>query len=177
MRIEYRYRCLYIILATLLIGLLLTSCQLPYPDTFTIELPYARSLDYQKVTFQEAESMVGESIPNPTYLPEGYEIQEVYIAENPGGFQWVIHMVISDEAIERKGDSITTKMMFSVWWMHTGAKMPWAKKIRVGDRFAMLVEETDHNAVTYIVSSRLTDLYASKRFSIRELSKILESVH
>jgi len=121
--------------------------------------------------------MVGEPIPRPTYLPEGYEIQEVYIAEQPKGWLWVIHLVISDEAIEREGVSITTKMMFSIWWRSTAPKMPWAKPIPVGDRSAFLVEEEDYNVATFRTRKRLLDLYASKRFSIRELSKILESVH
>ena len=39
-------------------------------------------LDAQKTTLEEARSILGVTVPAPTYLPKGHDIQEVYIKLN-----------------------------------------------------------------------------------------------
>lgn len=68
--------------------LMVTGCQLggeagstPSPgstSTFTGTLELA---DYQKITLEEAGNTIGLTVPTPTYLPEGYEVQGVYIKD------------------------------------------------------------------------------------------------
>jgi len=79
--------------------LMVTGCQsdreadsTPSPSstsTFTGTLELAA----QETTLEEASSIVGVT---PTYLPEGYEIQEVYASDSR------VMLLISDEGIEKK---------------------------------------------------------------------------
>lgn len=165
----------------LILGLFITvtfilgGCRVP-SSTFCVQLPYEDSMDYDRVTLEEAEQIVGSPLPRPSYLPDGLEIQEIYLASQPKGWIWVIHLLISDEPIERQPDGFATKMMISIWWRSTAPKMPWAKPIPVGDRSAFLVEEPDYNVVTWRIKGPLMDLYASKQFSVKELSRVIESI-
>ena len=63
---------------------------------FTVQLEHA----IEKTTLKEACNTVGLAIPVPTYLPEGYEVQEVYLSPMTSGPPGVI-LLISDRKIER----------------------------------------------------------------------------
>ncbi|GAI42027.1 unnamed protein product, partial [marine sediment metagenome] len=81
----------------------LSACSTPLEDidqvgsTFTIPL----ALTVQKTTLEEASNIVGLAVPVPTYLPESYEVQEVYLRPMTSGPPGVI-LLISDREIERK---------------------------------------------------------------------------
>ena len=67
----------------------LTGCS----ATFTSPL----ELNAQKTTLEEASGIIGVPVPVPTYLPEDYEIREVYVTG-----EHEVTLLISDEVIEKK---------------------------------------------------------------------------
>lgn len=72
---------------------LMTGCQTdPSTNTFT----YTIELPVRKTTLEEAGITLWVTIPTPDYLPEGYEIQEVYLKGN------TIKLLVSKEEIEKE---------------------------------------------------------------------------
>ena len=63
---------------------------------FTVQLEHA----IEKTTLKEAGNTVGLAVPVPTYLPESYEVREVYLTPMASGPPGVI-LLISDREIER----------------------------------------------------------------------------
>jgi len=75
---------------------LVSGCQIGLA-TFADELPF----DAQRITLDEAESMLGVPLPLPTYLPKGCEIQEVYAVDSG------VAILFSDKEIEKELVSFT----------------------------------------------------------------------
>jgi hypothetical protein len=67
-----------------------TGCQ-TQSNMFTDTLP----LSAQKTTLEEAANTLGFAIPVPTYLPDSYKIQDVYMQDNS------VYLLISDKKIEK----------------------------------------------------------------------------
>jgi hypothetical protein len=163
------------ILVLTMLAVTLTSCQL-WSSTFTDTLD---PNDYQKTTLEEASNIIGLAVPTPTYLPEGYEVREVYIKDTGDSTEWIIVLLISDGGIEWKGTEYQCKMRLTVYWRDAGGlKMPWAKRVQIGDSYGMLEKEKDHNDLSWIIQpGRKFVLSAGKVFSTKELIKIAESVN
>lgn len=68
----------------------LAGCQ-TQSNTFTDNLP----LSAQETTLGEAASTLGFAIPVPSYLPNSYKIQDVYIQDNS------VNLLISDTKIQK----------------------------------------------------------------------------
>jgi hypothetical protein len=163
----------FILILTML-AVTLTGCQL-WPATFTSTLDLN---DYQKTTLEEAGNIIGLTVPTPTYLPEGYEIQEVYIEDTGSSTEWIVVILISDEEIEWIGNEYQCQMRITVYWHDVGGlKMPWAERVEIGDSYGMLEKEKDHNDLSWIIRpGRKLVLSASKNIPKGELVKVAESV-
>ncbi len=70
---------------------IIAGCQ-PHSGSFAQTLP----LTAQKTTLEEASKTLGFAIPVPSYLPNGYNIQDVYIQDNS------VRLLISNKEIEKK---------------------------------------------------------------------------
>lgn len=94
----------------------------------------------RKVSVEEASRILGVTIPMPTYLPEGYKIQEIYIKEN------TVSLLISDE--KTKAD-LQWKMKMSMTWYSQGQvgglKLP-GERVMIGESSGVIVDrETDND--------------------------------
>ena len=88
---------LWLATSLLVIGVLLGGgCRIA-SATFASELPS----DSQRITLDEAESILGVPLPLPTYLPKGCEIQEVYAVNSS------VAILFSDKEIEKELVSFT----------------------------------------------------------------------
>lgn len=159
------------------------------PSTFT----YTLESTAQKTSLQEAGSIIGVSVPAPTYLPKGYKIQEVYIelwSEKPT--RSPVILLISDEQIGEKRLVDNTqryefqcKMAVRIQWNSQGwlpIKLP-GDRVTIGESKGVILDEGDHNVL--LCNLRLdpgelpkfrAHISASKTFSKRELVKVAESI-
>lgn len=146
----------------------------------------------QKTTMEEAGSILGVPIPAPTYLPEGYEIQETYINERE------VTLLISDETIERTlvtGEEATDvdsqhyevkcKMRLVIRWYPEGGvpvRLP-VEKVQINERWGFIQDRGDHNALWWDWfpeqgKSAMFEmvLAAGKGIPKEELVKVAESI-
>jgi len=167
----------------------LTGCT----ATFTSPL----ELNAQKVTLEEASKIMGVTVPVPTYLPEGYEIQEVYVTG-----EHEVTLLISDEVIEKKlvGKQVVTdvgtvvtpqrydakcKMRMIIRWYPEGGapiKLP-VEKVKINENWGFLQGRGNHNALwwDWCPTSGEPEMFelvlaANKRISKEELAKVAKSV-
>lgn len=166
---------------------IINGCQTG-PVTFTEVL----ELSVQKVTLDEASNVVGWEIPVPSYLPQDYKIQEVYVMDSSVG------LLISDEEIEKELVTHTdaagtrqryeyqSKMEMSISWHSQGVagglKLP-GDKVNIGDTHGVIVDAGDHYNLWWQPRPDLEQpgqyeivLSASKRITKKELTEIAESV-
>lgn len=134
--------------------------------------------DFQKMTLEEASLTIGLPVLAPTYLPESYEVREVYLKDTGSYTEWIVVMLISDEELVQKDGRYNEKMRLTIYWHDVGGlKMPWAERIQIGDSYGMLEEEDDRNDLSWIVRpGRRLVLSAEKDIPTEELAKIAESV-
>ena len=152
-------------------------------------------LSNQKVTLTEASEIIGRPVPVPTYLPDGYAIQEVYIIGNT-----MVGLLISDKPIEKKlvwhTDAAGTRqryefrcrMTMQIGWYDLeppGIKLP-GKRVNIntsqGVIRGIIQDRGDHNALWWhwkpdplqLGAFELV-LSAGKRVSSNTLIKIAES--
>jgi len=130
-------------------SLVVGGCQAG-PATFTEVL----ELSAQKVTLDEASNVVGWEIPVPSYLPQDYKIQEVYVMDSSVG------LLISDEEIEKELVTHTdaagtrqryeyqSKMGMSISWHSQGVagglKLP-GDRVMIGETQGVIFDAGDHN--------------------------------
>jgi len=162
----------FILILTML-AVTLTGCHL-WSATFTDTLDLN---DYQKTTLEEAGNIIGLAVFTPTYLPEGYEVREVYIKDTGDSTEWIVVLLISDGGIEWKGKEYQCNMRLTVYWHDVGGlKMPWADRVQIGDSYGMLEKEKDHNDLSWIIQpGRKLVLSAGKGIPAKELIKIAAS--
>jgi len=156
-------------------------------DTFSSPL----ELYAQKTTLDEAGKIIGITLPVPAYLPEGYQIQEIYVQDRS------VTLLISDAPIEKKlvthTDAAGTvqryelqeKMEMSVrWYSENGipVRLP-GEKVTINESYGFLEDSDDYNNLWwdwYPVSGKPgmfeLVLSASKGISKNELVKIAGSV-
>ena len=88
----------------------------------------------QSTNIKDASNLIGVKIPEPAYLPEGYEIQEVYVKKRGNNTVDKIVLLISDEEIEWHGDEYQCKMeIWITYGIVIGLKMPWARGVKIGE--------------------------------------------
>jgi hypothetical protein len=164
---------IFILILTML-AVTLTGCQL-WSTTFTDTLDLN---DYQKTTLEEAGNIIGLTVPTPTYLPEGYEVREVYIKDTRDSTEWIVVLLISDGGIEWKGAEYQCNMRLTVYWRDVGGlKMPWAERVQIGDNYGMLEKEEDHNDFSWIIQpGRKLVLSAGKGVPTEEMINIADSI-
>jgi len=172
------------------------------PATFTSAL----ELTTQKTTLEEASSIIGRTVPVPTYLPKDYKIQEVYIALYPEKLtRSTVTLLISDEGIEEKklitytiriGSRRTEtrqryefqcKMKMTITWYEEGIpgglKLP-GEGVTIGEtRGKILDDRSDHNTLWWQPrpgpgQEGMFDIHlsASKSIPKGELVKVAKSV-
>jgi len=160
-------------------------------------VPGILELSDQKVTLEEASEIIGRPVPVPTYLPDGYSIQEVYAHGKA-----MIMLLISDKEIEKKlvthTDAAGTRqwyelrcpMTMQIDWCDPeppGIKLP-GKRVNINTSRGVIrgrgiiQDRGDHNALWWhwapdplqLGAFELV-LSAGKRVSNNELVKIAES--
>jgi len=153
--------------------------------------------DTQKTTLEEARSILGVTVPAPTYLPRGHEIKEVYIELNTKEpTRSEVILLISDEDIEMElvthTDAAGTRqryefqcpMLMVVRWFVDGGipvRLP-VEQVKINEKSGFLVEKDDHNSLLWNLwnpgqrGSFELILAASKSISRDELANIAESV-
>jgi len=178
---------LWLVLTFALAALFMSGCQ-SGPATFTEVL----ELSAQRVTLTEASETVGWEIPVPAYLPEGYEIREVYLRDSS------IRILISDEAIEKELVTHTdaagtrqryeyqSKMEMGISWHSQGVagglKLP-GDRVNIGEAQGVIFDAGDHYDLWWQPRPDAEQpgqyemvLSASKLFKKDELVRITESV-
>ena len=90
--------------------------------------------DWQKTTISELESLLGQQLPVPTYLPTDYEIKEVYYSQElPTKPEPIINIIflISDQQVCWSDKDYTCRIVFSIFWNSPGfgLKLPDAEYI------------------------------------------------
>lgn len=131
-------------------ALLVGGCQSGVA-TFANELPFKA----QKITLEEADSIIGAPLPAPTYLPEGCKIQEVYAVDS------TVVLLFSDKEIEKELVSYTDasgnrqrydfrcKMEMDVRWYSKGGmpiRLP-GEKVEFNGCWGWILDEGDHNTL------------------------------
>ncbi len=166
------------IMAAILLG-----CRPPEaPEEFTSSIKLGDD-GFQKTTLEELYSRTWEKpLPIPTYLPKGYEIQEVYIYDGPEEsdfVDWKIVFLISDSEIEHFDGSFRCKIKLTIYgFFFGGFKMPWAEKVDLEKtgHSALLVKGDETNAL-YWSRGYAAVLRAGKGMPIKELTKIAASTY
>jgi hypothetical protein len=176
-------RVLILVMCLLLIFSGALSCVAPSWLTETVES------DAESLTLEEASIFLGVSVPTPHYLPDSYEIQEIYIGDD------TVRLIISDETVEKtpaNGDdavgfyTFRCKMIMSVRWFGEGKAPPVRlplEKVKINDTTGFLEEKSDHSVLWWNWRPDPGQkgffeiiLSASKSISKKELIKIAGSV-
>lgn len=149
-----------------------------YTLTFSSTLRDLAALDYREIVLEELDSTVGEHVPVPTYFPEAFEIQEVYIAESPKGSRWVIPILISDEPIQWQDKEFSTKILYTLYWVSVEPKRPDLDRVSIsqGRGWAYIKENDDHLTLIWYWRGSLYELAGTRQFSVEELAKIAGAV-
>jgi hypothetical protein len=143
---------------------------------------------FQQTTLEELTNRTWEKpLPIPTYLPEGYEIQEVYIYDKPESDYWVIDyweivLLISDSEVEHYNEAFRCKMKLTIYSSVAflgGFKMPWTEKVDLEKtgHTALLEKRDETNDLYWSIRGYVAVLRAGKGIPIRELTKIAASTY
>ena len=180
----------------------LSACSTPSEEVdqvgsiFTI--PLERTV--QETTLKEARNTVGLGVPVPTYMPENYEVQEVYLSPMVSGPPGVI-LLISDRKIERnlvtRTDAAGTRqyyelqcrMTMSVRWHSDGLILPpkisssMGKSVNINEGSGLIIWGEEINDLWWIWHPDPNDeglfvleISVSKDFPEEELARVAESV-
>ena len=180
----------------------LSACSTPLKDidqvgsTFTIPLEFT----VQKTTLEEASNIVGLAVPVPTYLPESYEVQEVYLIPMMSGPPGVM-LLISNRKIEKKlvthTDAAGTRQLYelqcrmtmSIRWVSDGHLIPpkisgsMGRGVNINEGSGLLIWGEENNDLwwTWYPDPNGEGLFeleisVSKDFPEEELVKVAESV-
>ena len=174
---------LFVLCVALTALLVVAGCQ-QQPATFTSTLELT---DYQKTTLDEASSIIGETVPVPTYLPKVYEVQEVYIKDTKDSAQWIVVLLISDEEIVWENNEFQCKMRMTIQWDSAGGiKSVRPEPVTIGESKGQIFRRADHNDLMWNIFRKPSGalrqvvhevrLSASKSIPKRELVKVAESV-
>jgi hypothetical protein len=139
--------------------------------SYRTELFSDRDVEYHQTTVEDADREVGEHIPSPICLPDGFSIQEVYIAQDPIGYRWIIHYLISDEPVVWQGDQFTTKIVYRVYWVSVAPKRPDVDSISG----KLIEEENDTVMLIWYQHGHLMELEADKDCPLQGLATIAGS--
>jgi len=133
-----------------MMALLAGGCQRS-AATFANELPF----EAQEITLEEADSIIGATIPVPSYLPEECNIQEVYAVDSS------VVLLIADKQIDKELVSYTDasgnrqrydfqcQMEMNVRWYSEGGipvRLP-GEKVEFNGCRGIILDEGDHNAL------------------------------
>jgi hypothetical protein len=151
-------------------------------------------LDARKVSVKESASILGADVPEPTYLPEGYKIQETYLQDNR------LRLLISDDKMAKRkitiGDAtgsrekyaFESKMEISYRW-HPRGKPDGLKEagvpITIGKGQGILADREINDELIWLLPPQSTReqkgqfeivISASKSLAREELVKTAESI-
>jgi hypothetical protein len=161
----------------------LPGCCLPKEFTSSIRLG---DDGFQQTTLEELNSRAWKKpLPLPTYLPKGYEIQEVYIKVYDGSQEesdfedWEIMFLISDSEIEHLDGAFRCKIMLTIYEFFPGGfKMPWAEKVALEKTgHTALLDRGDETNGLYWSCGYATVLRAGKGIPVKELIRIAASTY
>ena len=87
----------------------------------------ANAADFPEISLDEASDILGVNVPLPAYLPEGYEIRNVYLEEN------IVTLIISGEQV---GVDLQWGMKIDIIWNNSQVfepiELPF-ERIRIDD--------------------------------------------
>jgi hypothetical protein len=144
-------------------------------------------LTAKEVTIEEAAQFLGVKVPQPNYLPEGYEVQGIYALDNS------VKMYYSDEPIEKRiismGDAgearqqyaFQCKMGLTIKWYPKGKNVEKAQgeSINVGQYEGVVVDGEQHYELWWLMPVESGQyeivLAAGKKTPKEELIKIAQS--
>ena len=153
-----------------------------YSDLFiTGELP----ADSLKITLSETESMLGQELPVPVYLPQGYEIKEIYHCLYNDFL-----VLISDQSVQWTGNQYHCHLAFYTQWGSMAAGFKWlegeVQYLPGTNNLSVLVNEDDEQILWwqnystykegYERKTAILSLYANWKFPKNELIRIAVSV-
>ena len=154
---------------------------------------------YQQVTLEETSDILGVALPEPAYLPEGLQVQEVYVYYYPpGGYhpqgEGTVLTIFSDGKVEKElieytdQDGITRlkyniecRIRLQIDWLG-GEKFipikvpPGLESVKINGNVGFIREKANVNTLTWQFSEFQLYLSASKDALKEELIKIAESV-
>jgi hypothetical protein len=140
----------------------LPDCQ---SDSKNNQYPYETS-------FSKAEKHIGVEIPEPDYLPEGYEMDKILLRSKN---------IVSLFYISSRDEELELKIMCE-------RIIPWkvdeeAPTVKIGDNLAQLLEYEDNNRIvwnwfpdTQVTSLYVISLYYPKDLPFTEIVKIADSL-
>jgi hypothetical protein len=109
-----------------------------------------------RTTAEDASKRIGVDVPTPSYLPDGYEIKEVYIKERNHDTVDHVVLLISNEDIIWQGDESQCKIKIEIiYGFMPGLKMPWARDVMLGEIAGyevvghLVEEEEGYNSLWY----------------------------
>lgn len=147
----------------------------PHPGSLPLATPPAgqQTLQFDNLTVDQASEIIGLPIPVPGYLPPGYAITSVSVANTsqPPGPYWHIEMTIASAASP-------SPMTLSTAGGAPGMKTPpGAEIITVGSSRAWVRRSADDASLTWVDRvGRLDSLQAGTDIQFDELLKIAQSV-
>ena len=118
-------RRIVIIAIIFLLGILTTGCV----NTVTTSVVYTGltvsgeiEKGYQKADLSKIESLLGQKLPLPIYLPDNYQIKESYYYQEPNSTPQVtdILLLISDQPISWSGSQYTCRIALFIGWNEPG---------------------------------------------------------
>lgn len=138
---------------------------------------------WQRTTLPMVESLLGQKLPIPTYLPPGYQLREAYYYQEPNSSPQVtdILLLISEQQVKWAASRYTCRLVLEIDWNAPGfgLKMPWAEYIPT---IRGRLEEKDGEFVLWWESygspksqGSTLRLHASQQFSKDDLIKIAAS--
>jgi len=152
------------------------SCGAATPEDTVEDYP-------RKVSLKEAGEIMGEQLPVPSYLPQGFEIKGIYLTERSEN-SVTMALLISDEAIDEETLSSKIKMDLTLYRKGQvgGLKFAADLGINLGKERGTLVTREDTNDIYRILphteppGQYMIILSAIKEIPLNELIKIAESV-
>jgi hypothetical protein len=143
----------------------------------------------KEVTLEEAAQFLGVTVPQPSYLPEGYKVQDIYTLHSS------VKMYYSDNPIEKRtismGDAgearqqyaFQCKMGLTIKWHAEGESVENAhgESVNVGQYEGVLVDGEQHYELWWFIPEKSGQyemvLAAGKKMPTDELIKIAQSFH
>ncbi|MFO8011255.1 MAG: hypothetical protein R6U89_10665 [Dehalococcoidia bacterium] len=139
---------------------------------------------WQKTNVRNVETLIGQRLPLPTYLPTNYVMREVYCTQDLNSIPQVTHVLIlfSDKPVEWIGIEYRCKLVLEIGWNEFGGGFKWLQGERISILPSGVLQETATEWILWwenFSSDEGRSVYrlrASREFARNELISIATSV-